>query len=129
MLKWLLPGPSNSWLNSDFARALRGNVFEYSDTVARCGQERCTRRNLAFRTPGFSPAHSRRCVFGRNIYALFARLTLFADLPRQVRQGASVRPPFRAQPRIAVVNSPPAATVSFFCGAYCARALVLAART
>ena len=52
----------------------------------------------------------RRCASERNIYALSVLLNLFADLRRQVRHGASVRLPFPAQPLVAVVKGPPAAT-------------------
>ena len=61
-----------------FVRALRGNLFEYYDPAAGCGQEQCTRPKLVFGTPGFSHAHSCRCAPEPNIRALSVRLNLFA---------------------------------------------------
>ena len=51
----------------------------------------------------------RRCATRRNIYAVSVRCNSFADLPRQVQHGTSIRLPLPAQSLIAVVAAAPAA--------------------
>ena len=110
MLMWLLlPGPSRRGLKWPPFGALRVNLLECYVMVARCRQQECERAKLLFRALQFSPSISLCCAFERDIHALSVRLSLFADLPRQVCHGASARLPLPTS-LIAVIKQPPAAT-------------------